>query len=412
MDKASYAQNRFNASLGGALIIPKLIHSDKTFFYFSYSASRSRNPFNAVATVPTLLERSGDFSQSVTRGPVSIFDPITHAPLPGNRIPANLWNPAARGLLEYIPLPNQPGLVQNYQYVTSAPSNSDNIGLRLNRSLTKADRIDSNFNMQRRDQRSQQLYQFSDQVDGTGYSLGLGWSHNMTRRTISNLRWNFSRNRSETLPFFSFGRNVAAELGITGTAQDAINYGPPNLSFTNFGGLTDASPVLRRDQTSSISEGIQFGKGKHNLSMGAEYRWLQVNNRSDQNARGTFSFSGIATSAFDAAGQPLPASGYDFADFLYGLPQSSSVRFGSANTYFRGSVRNLYGQDDWRVRSNLSLNLGFRYEYFSPFREKYNRIANLDVAPGFTGVAVVTPGQTGPYSGTFPNALINPDKNN
>ena len=73
---------------------------------------------------------------------------------------------------------------------------------------------------------------------------------------------------------------------------------------------------------------------------------------------------------------------------------------------------NAFAVDDWRMRTNLTINLGLRYEFFTPYSEKYNHIANLDIAPGFTAVAGVTPGQAGPYSGAFPAGLVNPDKNN
>jgi hypothetical protein len=137
-----------------------------------------------------------------------------------------------------------------------------------------------------------------------------------------------------------------------------------------------------------------------------------LNLKTDQNGRGTFSFSGLSTSGFDAQGQPLPNTGFDLADFLLSSPQSSTIRYGSSSNYFRGTVYNAYVSDDWKARANLTINAGLRYEYFVPLTEKYNRIANLDVAPGFTGVAVVTPGQSGPYSGAFTSGLINPDKNN
>jgi hypothetical protein len=153
-------------------------------------------------------------------------------------------------------------------------------------------------------------------------------------------------------------------------------------------------------------------KDSHTLTAGGEYRRTQLNQRTEQNARGTFNFSGLLTSAFDRRGQPLAETGFDFADFLLGFPQSSSVRFGSADNYFRGSVYSAYVQDDWRIRSNLTLNLGLRYEFFQPLREKFGRLANLDIAPGFTGVAVVTPGEIGPYSGQFSDGLIDSDLNN
>jgi outer membrane receptor protein involved in Fe transport len=83
------------------------------------------------------------------------------------------------------------------------------------------------------------------------------------------------------------------------------------------------------------------------------------------------------------------------------------------NSYnFRSNSFDLYAQNDWRVRANLSLNLGIRYEYNGPYTESDNRIANLDVAPNFTGAAVVLPGQTGPFNGTYPASLVHPDRNN
>ena len=109
--------------------------------------------------------------------------------------------------------------------------------------------------------------------------------------------------------------------------------------------------------------------------------------------RGTFSllFSGIGTkfSQLGASGLPVANTGYDFADFLLGLPQSSSVRFGSSNNYFRSTAYDGFATDDWRIRSNLTLIAGVRYEYFTPYSEKYGHLANLDIAPGFTSATQV-----------------------
>ena len=305
VEKPSYASSRFGISLFGPLSIPKLVKSDsKTFLFLNYVGTRARNPYSATATLPTAAERAGDFSQSIVRGnPVQIFDPSSHAPLPGNRIPGSLLDPAAVGLLRFIPLPNQPGLVQNYQFVTSVNNNSNNLSTRLNRTINRKNRIDGSFNLQDRNNVGATLYGFRDPGSGRGINASIGYTHNFTTRTINSLRYNFSRNRNETIPFFAYGEDVAGQLGILGVSNNPINFGPPNLSFTNFGGLNDASAVLVRNQTSGVSESMSFARGTHNLNVGGEIRRMQLNTITDSDARGTFSFSGVATSQYTAKGK-------------------------------------------------------------------------------------------------------------
>ncbi len=405
-DKPAYSQYRWGLSVGGPLVLGKLVKSPETFFFINYFGTRAENPFRGVATVPTLAERSGDFSDL---GSV-LFDPRTRQPFAGNRLDS--IDPVAAGLLAYIPVPNQPGTLQNFVFVTSVPQNTENVNIRVNRSITKKDRLGVTLNLQRRDGNSPQIYGFIDSTEGSGLNTDVSWTRAFSAHLINTAHVTFNRNRNETLPFFAYGTDVAGQLGIAGTSRDPINYGPPNVSFTNYGTLSDASPVLTRNQAIGVSEALAFTRGTHNLSFGGEFRRNQLNTTTDQNARGTFGFSGLLTSGFDGKGQPFPNTGYDFADFLLGFPQTSSVRFGSTSTYFRSSMYAAFAQDDWRPRSNLSFTLGARYEYFSPYREKHGQIANLDVAPGFTGVAVVTPSISGPYSGAFPSYLINPDRNN
>jgi hypothetical protein len=411
--KAAYSRYRFGIAAGGQLRIPKIIDSDSTFFFANYFGTRSRNPFNAVATVPAAAERLGDFSQSIARGPVTVYDPLTRAPFPGNIVPPPRMDRAARGLLDFIPLPNQPGRVQNYQFVASVPQSADNFGLRVNQTVSPRNRLAIGFNLQQRDAESLQVFGFRDSTDGRGLNLDLGWTHNLRPRVVNNVRFRFSRNRTDQIPFFAYGEDVAGALGIRGTSRDPVNFGPPNLTFTNFGPLRDGSPSRRLDQSFSISDGVTWVLPRnHNLSFGFDVRRNRIGNVTDQDGRGTLSFSGLATSAFDATGLPAAGTGFDFADFLLGFAQSSSVRFGSSIQNFRASTYSAYLQDDWRVTGNFSVNAGLRYEYSQPLYEKDGRMANLDIAPGFTGVAVVTPGLPGPYSGVFPRGLIDPDRNN
>jgi len=205
---------------------------------------------------------------------------------------------------------------------------------------------------------------------------------------------------------------VAANIGIQGTSPAPLNYGPPNLSFTNFGNMTDGTPLVKRDQMSALRDAMTVVRGLHSMTFGGEYRRVQSNPTTDTYGRGSYVFTGLLTSGFDNNEVLLPGTGFDFADFLFGFPNQAKIRYGSSANYFRSSAYSAYAVDDWKVRSNLSLNLGLRYEYFSPYTEKYDRLSNLDLAPGVTGAAVVTPGQSGPYTGAFPRALIDGDHKN
>ncbi len=89
---------------------------------------------------------------------------------------------------------------------------------------------------------------FSIRISGYGIQTDLTWTHNFTPTTILSSRVDFNRNYNETTPFFANGTNIAAELGIQGTSSNPVDYGPPNLTFTNFGSLSDANPVLTRNQ--------------------------------------------------------------------------------------------------------------------------------------------------------------------
>lgn len=409
--KPDYSQTRFGISAGGALRIPKLFTDEKTFFFVEYRGRRGRNPFDSLSTLPSAIERTGDFSLSQP-SPITLYDPRSNTPFPNNVIPISRQSTAARGLLSLFPQPNQSGSIQNYQFISSIPSASDDFSVRLNRSLSRKDRLSGGIAVQQRNSKQLQLFGFNDTSEGSGMNANVNWSHTIQSRLISNARVSFSRNSNQTVPYFAFGRNYAGELGIQGTSTDPVNYGPPNLSFTNFGDLRDGNPTRRNDQSFSAGEGITRILKTHNMSMGVDYRRSQTNNISQTNARGSMTFSGIGTSALDARGLPIANTGYDFADFLLGLPQSSSIRFGNADTYFRGASVSTYFQDDWRIRPNLTINTGLRYELLQPLREKYGRMANLDIAPGFTAVAVVTPGANGPYTGAFPQSLVETDKNN
>jgi len=417
--QAAYAQGRFSFIVGGPLSIPKLVKDPSTQFFITYFGTRARNPELFTETVPTEAERNGNLSQSTqslgttaTNVPVTVLNPATHQPFPGNVIPSSLLNPIALGLLHYYPLPNEPGNANNYQYETAQVGNTDNLGVRVQRNITKNDRLALNFQYQDRNGTAAQPFAYFDSNSGYGMNVRLQWTRNLTSTALSNAQVRFNRSTNQIVPFFSLGPDVAAELGIPGTSSNPIDYGPPTLNFTNFAGLTDQTATLTRNQTQGATESISLLKGVHSITVGAGYTRVDLSTRTDPNGRGTFNFTGLATSALSPNGQPLADTGYDFADFLLGYPQSSSIRYGDASNYFLQNQWNAYAQDEWKMRPSLTLLLGVRYEYFSPFSEEYGRMANLDIAPGFKNVAVVTPNQAGPYTGAFGAGLINPDYEN
>jgi trimeric autotransporter adhesin len=441
IQKPGYLQQHYGASLGGPLKIPKLFDlSSKMFFFANYSGSQASNPYNAFSTVPTLLERAGDFSQTVVRSgpdqgqPVQIYDPLTGQPFAGNRIPADRLNPAAVGLLQYVPLPNLPGSQQNFQYVTSGTANSDAINLRLNRNFGAAGggpfggrggfggglggsrglRNSLSFGLNYQRSQSTQNNPFPTVLGNSSmhsWNLPIGW-------TLGKGRWNnrfqfrFNRNSANLGNLYGFQQNVAGGLGITGISQNPFFWGLPSLSFSNFSGLQDVSPSARDDQSFLISDFVGWSHGKHRIRFGGDLRWNQSSLKSSPNSRGSFVFTGLYTAG------PLAASsaagvGFDLADFLLGLPQQASVQYGSNRYRFGGNAWSLFLQDDWRLRGNLTLDLGVRYEYVSPLVEAQNQIVNLDVTHGFTAAVPVLPGQTGQLSGTaFPRSLVRPDRNN
>jgi hypothetical protein len=182
------------------------------------------------------------------------------------------------------------------------------------------------------------------------------------------------------------------------------------LNFTNFGALSDGQPLLTRNQSQGGTESVILSRGKHTLTLGAQYSRNDTSTTTQQNGRGTFNFTGEATSEL-VNGVAVKGTGFDFADFLLGMPQSASVQYSPA-MYFTQNVWTGYLLDDWKVSANLTVNLGLRYEFFAPLQEKYNEMANLDIAPGFTDVATVAPSVPGPYSGPFPAGLIDPDYRN
>ena len=432
LPKADYNQLRFGAYVGGPLNIPKIFNGgNKTFFFGGWSGTRGSTPFDALSTVPTAAERSGNFSALAT----PIYNPSTGQQFQFNGqlnvIDPALITPQAKALLTYIPLPNVPGTTLNFHYVTTANSNSDSVSLRLihnfgavpaqgnrtpgggGRGGGRRSQNNLNMGLSWTKTTSDIVGPFPSLAGGTGtqgLNANAGWVYGKGRAT-NNLRFIYNHNHVSTTNLYSTVTDVAAAAQIGGVSTNPFDWGIPGINFTSFSGLSDPTPRRELDQTYTISDTVIWNHGKHNWRFGGDYRRMLQSFHSARNAAGAFTFTGFATALY-VNGQEQQGTGSDLADFLLGLPQQSSIQFGASAYNFRANSYDLFAQDDWRIRANLTLNLGLRYEYNGPYTEAKNQIANLDVAPGFTAAVPVQPGQFGPGFGVFPSSLIKPDRNN
>ena len=434
LPKADYNQLHFGGYVGGPLNIPKIYNGGgKTFYFGGWSGTRGSSPTDILSTVPTMAERLGNFSALTT----PIYDPTTGQQFDYggqlNVIDPSLITPQAQALLNYIPLPNLPGTTQNFHYVTSAESNTDNVSLRLIHNFGPAPaqgarpfgggrgggggrrgpRNNLNMGLNWTKTTSNLVGAFPSLAGGTG-TQGLNataaWVYGKGR-TTNNLRFTYNHSHVSTTNMYSGATDVAGLAQIGGVSTNPFDWGIPGINFTSFSGLSDPTPSRQLAQTYTIADTIIWNHGKHNWRFGGDYRRLLQSFQSARNAEGTFTFTGFATAEY-VGGIEQPATGSDFADFLLGLPQQSTAQYGTTAYNFRSNSYDAFAQDDWRVRSNLTLLLGVRYEYYGPYTESNNAIVNLDVAPGFTTAPAVPvePGQVGPYNGLFPASLVRPDR--
>jgi hypothetical protein len=450
--KSQYNQAHFGANVGGPLKIPKLFDAgNKWFFFAGWNGSRGDTPYDAFSTVPTLDERNGNFSNATYNNgaPVQIFNPAIGQQYQFNGVPnaidPTLFSTAAKSLLQFIPLPNIPltSTGQNFHFVTSDASNSDAVIFRLVHNFGSSSgpvlfpggggggggrgggRRQNNINFGVNWSRNSTaiVNPFPSLAGGTstqGLNATAGWVYGKNR-AANNLRFNYNHNHVSTTNLFSNVTDVAGPggAGITGISNAPFDWGLPGISFTSFGGFNGPMPRRELDQTYTVSDALNWNHGKHYWRFGGDYRRIFQNFQSARNAEGSFVFTGFATSQYAAGStQPLANTGFDFADFLLGFPQQTSLQFGASAYNFRANSFDFFAQDDWRILPSLSLNLGLRYEYIGPYTEAQDRIANLEVGPNFaTAVPVVPTGAVLPSgSGTFLTssnpALVNPDRNN
>jgi outer membrane receptor protein involved in Fe transport len=396
--KASFKQNQFGGMIGGPVI------KNKLFWFADYQRTVIRSPITWVSTVPSPAERSGDFSDP---SEPTIYDPLTGLPFLNNIIPSGRIDPIAQAFLNLYPDPNQQGTGNNFIISPAQKDDIDEGDGRLDYTVSQGDQLFFRYSMAgRRTVRPSPLPGLAnggDSSTGLGYEdtkgAALGFTHTFTPRTVNEFRvgFNYVRIRrgvpvdGTTLP--------PSELSVPGVPDDERINGLTLFAPSGYRRVGDPrfAPTILASQERQISDVVNLVRGSNTIKFGGEMRWSQFNILQVTAPRGQFNFNGQFTQ------NPLTGSGgSSLADMLLGLPISARIstvmELGN-----RQHVPSLFVQDDWKVNQRLTLNLGVRYDYFSPIVEAHDRQSNFNYATGALEVA----GQNGAS-----RALVKADKNN
>ena len=400
--KNSYTHVTSALQIGGPLDIPHLMPHGPNFFA-GYEWTRVNNAAINTGLVPTEAERSGDLSAL----PVTIYNPATGMPFTNNQVAVSA---PAQALLNLYPAPNIAGVsAYNYQAPVLNSVHQDRMNSRLEKTLGRKDHLYGGFNFESTRSGSENLFGFVDKTDTLGMNANVHWMHRITPHFFVSAAYTFSRLRTQLMSNFENRENVSGAAGISGNDQDPSDWGPPGLNFVSgIAPLSDANSEFDRDRTDGVSAAAYFYHGRHNIETGLDFRKQEYNDLSQQDPRGGFTFTGAATSA---TGSVASGSGSDLADFLLGVPDTSTIAYGNADKYFREPVYDAYFTDDWRITPILTINAGMRWQYSAPMTELHGRLVNLDIANGFTAAApVLGSDPVGPVTGNrYPSSLLRPD---
>src|SRR5216684_2301345 len=373
--KDPFRFNQYGFTLGGPIRIPKLFNGrNKLFFTSNFESLRNRKQTQSVLSVPSLAIRAGNFA-----GLPQIFDPatrsgsgatLTASPFPGNVIPSQHFDPAAVKLLEFIPTPNVAtgSLVQNYQVGLRQIVDRDQFNQRIDFVESSKSNWFGRYSWSDEDEIQGGAAQTGTKVVTHVKQVVASNTRIFTPAIINEFRFGYNSFFNTLGTELAFVRNVVGELNIPGmTAPTSAAWGIPSLtisSFNTFGNST-SGPYVNDNQRYQWIDNISIIKGAHSLRAGVEFLNDHFNQAGNDFVRGAF--------AFDSTATQNPASrtgtGYGMADYLLGLTRITQQALALANVKFRALSQYYYVDDTWKMRPNLTVSLGLRYENTPPFKD-------------------------------------------
>jgi hypothetical protein len=389
-----FGYNQFGGTIGGPVWLPGLYRGkDRTFFFFNYEGSREGVPRAFVSTVPVEAQRRGDFSDTyvVAAGqlrPVIIYDPATtrqlgasfvRDPFPGNRIPADRIHPVGQNLVGLYPLPNAPGVpgtqANNYLRSFKDPVFDNGYLIRMDHRLSDRHQIYWRYSW--RHFRVTRQGAFKNEVTGDAedrWSPGFAFddTYTISPTLVYNLRLGVaryvSRSASFNLGFDPAKLGFPASFG-AGLPVRAI----PQISVSGFTTLSGMNKLQRNVEDSYyLRSALTKVFGRHSFRAGGEVRVLRsYPGSAGAAAAGAFSFDNLFTRGPNPQATAVDR-GYGLASLLLGLPSSGSV-VNNAFTAEQAPYYGIYVQDDIRLTSRLTINLGLRYEWEGENTERFNR---------------------------------------
>ena len=465
-----YKQNQFGGTLGGPIVIPGVYDGrNRSFFFVDYEGLRIRQAQTQTALVPSQAERTGDFTEILTNQVVpGVVDCSGNPTYVGEIFDTRLTNTSglnptgycgvpftSNGVMNVIPAtPNQTGggfldplaarlaalyppagVLQptgnNFLSNPVLQETRNNFDIRVDQKFSDNDYAFFRFSYE--DQPRSIPGTFPGYADGGGFfsgeeensyrSFATSWTHIFRPQLINEFRLGYNRINSRRLQLFA-NTNVSGQLGFPGVPFAPGIGGLPQLTFNEDGsapqlGSPTFLPSLELQNSYTLSDNLTWVKGAHSLKFGTEIRREEFTIFQPDAARGTLDFSSTLT---DNPGSLNPGTGgLGFASFMAGLADGGSINNLHNVDYFRQTY-SFYTQDDWKVSSRLTLNLGLRYELFLPVTERHNQVASFDLTNPNNPTLIVpqglkvqlTPivGQSVQVSATGSKGLINTDWNN